>query len=551
MTITATAFAPNAETPASARPKNFYTEETTIRSWALTLDHKRIGVLFLVGTALSLLLGGVFAMLLRIEHLTPGPTIVSASTYNRLFTLHGVVMVWMFMIPAIPSGFGNVLLPLMIGARDVAFPRLNLASWYLYVLGCVVVVTSVVAGGIDTGWTFYMPYSVQSPSHVVPAVLGVFILGLSTIASGINFIVTTHTLRAEGIGWMRVPFFVWTIYATSIIQVLATPVLGMVLLLVALDRLFGLGTFDPALGGDPVLFQHLFWFYSHPAVYIMVLPAMGVISEVVCTFSQNPVPSYRLIVISSIGIAFVGFLTWGHHMFTAGISTFDAGAFGVLSMLVAIFSAIKVFAWVGALRGGSITFTTPPRLRLLFLVPVRLRRHDGRRGSDREPRRALARHVLRGRSLSLHHGRSRHDRLPRRASLLVSVAHRTALLGACRVGRGGSRIRGLLLHVLPPIPSRKRRHAAAVLRVSGALPDAARDLHGRFVGARERSSSYARVSRRCALRGEARGDNPWHSLSFEWRVPNPPPTHNFGATPPSFDVGAYDYAIARAEQEHV
>jgi cytochrome c oxidase subunit 1 len=315
--------------------------------------------MFLVATTISLFIGGLFALLIRIELLTPGPTIMDAMTYNRMFTLHGVVMIFLFMIPAIPSGFGNFLLPIMLGAKDVAFPRLNLLSFYVYLLGAVIALYGMLHGGADTGWTFYTPYSTTTVTKVAPILLGAFILGFSSILTGLNFIVTTHTMRAPGIGWNRIPLFVWSIYATSIIQILATPVLGMTLLLVTVEHTFGWGIFDPARGGDPVLFQHFFWFYSHPAVYIMVLPAMAVISEVVCAFSHKNIFGYKAVAYSSLGIAFVGFFTWGHHLFTSGQSAWDAGIFGVLSMFVGIFTAIKVFNWVATMYKGSISFKTP------------------------------------------------------------------------------------------------------------------------------------------------------------------------------------------------
>ncbi|WP_257457868.1 cbb3-type cytochrome c oxidase subunit I [Archangium lipolyticum] len=337
----------------------YLNHETTVRSWLLTRDHKRIGVMFLVGVIFALLLGGIFAMALRIELLTPGPTVMAPMTYNRMFTLHGVTMVWLFMIPAIPSAFGNFVLPIMLGAKDVAFPRLNLASFYIYLAGSLLTVFGMLWSGADTGWTFYTPYSTVSPTTVTPILMGVFIIGFSTIITGLNFITTVHTLRAPGMHWTRIPLFVWTIYGTSVIQVVATPVLGMVLLLVAAERVLGMGIFDPSRGGDPVLFQHMFWFYSHPAVYIMVLPAMGVITEVVCAYSRKNIFGYKMVAASTFGIAFVGFFTWGHHMFVSGQSTFGSGVFGVLSMLVAIFTAIKIFNWVATLYGGSIDLKVP------------------------------------------------------------------------------------------------------------------------------------------------------------------------------------------------
>jgi len=344
---------------AAAVPDNYLVDGTTVASWLNTRDHKRIGVMFLAAVLFFFFVGGVFALALRMKLLFPGPFLFDALTYNRLFTLHGVTMIFLFLIPSIPSAFGNFMLPLMLGARDVAFPRLNLASFYVYLAGASLAVWGFVHGGADTGWTFYTPYSSTTPTDVLPLLVAVFILGFSSILTGINFIVTTHTMRAPGLGWSRLPLFVWSIYGTSVIQVLATPVIGFTVMVVAAERVFGFGLFDPARGGDPVLFQHLFWFYSHPAVYIMILPAMGVISECVAAYSRKNPFGYKAIAYSSLGIAFVGFFTWGHHMFVAGQSSFNNGVFGVLSMFVGIFTAIKVFNWVGTMYRGAISFRTP------------------------------------------------------------------------------------------------------------------------------------------------------------------------------------------------
>jgi cytochrome c oxidase subunit I len=327
-------------------------------SWLTTTDHKRIGILYIVTTFVFFILGGVEALLIRLQLAQPHSSLVTPETYNQLFTLHGTTMIFLFVVPMM-AGLANYVVPLMIGARDVAFPRINLASFYLYLLGAAIAIWGMVHGGADTGWTFYTPYSSTTPTQVLPILLGTFVLGFSSILTGLNFIVTVHTLRAPGLGWMKLPLFVWGIYATSVIQILATPVLGITLLVVAVERFAGFGMFDPARGGDPVLFQHMFWFYSHPAVYIMVLPAMGVISETVCTFSRKNPFGYKAIAMSSLGIAFVGFFTWGHHLFVAGQSTFDAGAFGILSMVTGIFTAIKVFNWIGTMYRGAIKFTTP------------------------------------------------------------------------------------------------------------------------------------------------------------------------------------------------
>src|SRR6185503_14138832 len=338
---------------------NYLNADRGVWSWLTTIDHKRIGVMYLVSVLITFLLGGIFAMALRLELLTPGPTIMSANTYNRMFTLHGVTMVFLFMIPAIPGVFGNFMLPLMLGAKDVAFPKLNLLSIYLYWTGAVLALAGMIMGGTDTGWTLYAPYSTTTPMTVFPIVLGIFILAFSSILTGLNFIVTIHTLRAPGLGWMRLQLFVWAIYATSIIQVLATPVIGLTVMLVGIEKIGGFGLFDPTKGGDPVLFQHMFWFYSHPAVYIMVLPSMGVVSDAIAACARKNVFGYKMIAYSSLGIAFVGFFAWGHHMFVSGQSPFDNGAFAVISMFVGVFTAIKVFNWVGTLYRGSIALTAP------------------------------------------------------------------------------------------------------------------------------------------------------------------------------------------------
>ncbi len=347
---------------------NYLTHEKTLASWLFTHDHKRIALLYLVSITFFFILGGVAAALMRIELINPHGEFFSNTTYNKLFTLHGVIMVWFFLIPSIPAVLGNFLLPLMIGARDVAFPRLNLLSWYVFMFGGVFALASILLGGVDTGWTFYTPYSsTYSNGWVIAMAVGIFINGFSSIFTGLNFIVTVHKLRAPGMTWFRLPLFVWTIYSTSLIFVLATPVLAITLTLVALERGFGVGIFDPRIGGDPLLFQHLFWFYSHPAVYIMVLPAMGVVSELIAAFSRKEVFGYNFVVYASLGIAFLGFLVWGHHMFVSGQSIFAGMIFSLLSFFVAIPSAIKVFNWTATLYKGHITFDAPMLYALSFI----------------------------------------------------------------------------------------------------------------------------------------------------------------------------------------
>jgi cytochrome c oxidase subunit 1 len=339
---------------------NYLNADYTIKSWLLTTDHKRIALLYLGSITVFFFLGGFFAMLIRLELLTPAGDLVLADTYNKLFTMHGIVMIFLFLIPSVPAVLGNFLVPMMVGAKDLAFPKLNLASWYLYMTGAGFILYAILTGGIDTGWTFYTPYSTTySNSNVITAAVGVFIVGFSSIFTGLNIIVTVHRMRAPGLTWRRLPLFIWANYAASVIMVLGTPVLAITIVLVALERLFHLGIFDARLGGDPLLFQHLFWFYSHPAVYIMILPGMGVISEIIACFSRKRVFGYDFVAMSSVAIAVLGFLVWAHHMYVAGISTYAAMIFSLLSFFVAIPSAVKVFNWTATLYKGSITFETP------------------------------------------------------------------------------------------------------------------------------------------------------------------------------------------------
>lgn len=337
--------------------------------WILSVDHKRIGILYLISMMVFFTVGVTFGFLMRLELIAPGRTIVDPQTYNSFFTLHGIIMIFLFIIPGLPAVFGNFFLPIMIGAADVAFPRLNLLSWWLFIIGGLLAIISVFlpGGAPDTGWTFYIPYSVRTTTNVIPALIAAFILGFSSILTGLNFVVTVHRLRAPGMTFFKMPLFIWSLYSTAWIQVLATPIIGITLLLVVAERTLSVGIFDPALGGDPVLFQHLFWIYSHPAVYIMILPAMGVVSEIIPVFSQRTIFGYKFIAFSSLAIAFLGSLVWAHHMFTAGMSGVAMIVFSVLTFLVSIPSAIKVFNWVSTLYKGSI-LTDPPLLFALGFI---------------------------------------------------------------------------------------------------------------------------------------------------------------------------------------
>ncbi|NNE65844.1 MAG: cytochrome c oxidase subunit I [Pyrinomonadaceae bacterium] len=339
---------------------NYLNNGHSVRSWLLTRDHKRIALLYVLSVSFFFLVGGIYAGLLRVELLTPQSDLFEAATYNRIFTAHGVIMIFLFLIPAIPATLGNFFVPLLIGAKDLAFPRINLLSWYLYMGGAGLAVWALMQGGVDTGWTFYAPYSTTfSNSYVVMTGLGAFVVGFSSILTGLNFIVTIHTMRAPGMTWFRLPLMIWSHYATSLIMILGTPVVAITIVLLALERIARVGIFDPSIGGDPILFQHLFWFYSHPAVYVMILPAMGVMSELVANFSRKRVFGYEFVAFSSIAIAVIGFLVWGHHLFVSGQSFYAGMVFSILTMIVAVPSAVKVFNWTATLYQGSLSFDTP------------------------------------------------------------------------------------------------------------------------------------------------------------------------------------------------
>ncbi len=350
------------------RRENYLTADYGIWSWLLTVDHKRIALLYMISVTAMFFVGGIAGTIVRLELLTPAGDLVEPDTYNKMFTLHGVAMTFFYLIPGIPAVFGNFLVPLMLGAKDLAFPRINLLSWYLYTIGAGMAVVAIVMGGVDTGWTFYTPYSTMfSKTAVVPAALGAFVVGFSSILTGLNFIVTIHKMRAPGMTWFRMPLFLWAMYATSLVMILGTPVVSITILLLILERVFRIGIFDPALGGDPILFQHLFWFYSHPAVYIMILPGMGVVSEIITCFSRRPVFGYKFMAAALMAIAVFGFLVWGHHMFVSGQSMYGGMVFSLLSFLVAIPSGVKVFNWTATLYKGSFSFDTPMLYALGFI----------------------------------------------------------------------------------------------------------------------------------------------------------------------------------------
>ncbi|MDQ4074996.1 MAG: cytochrome c oxidase subunit I [Chloroflexota bacterium] len=512
--------------------RNYINTAYTVKSWLLTVDHKRIAILYLISISGLFIIGGLAAVLMRWELLTPEADLVDLDTYNRLFTLHGTIMVFFFLIPSVPAVLGNFLLPLMIGARDLAFPRLNLASWYVFMFGALLAIASMILGGVDTGWTFYTPYSTTySNSYVLLMGLGIFIAGFSTIFTGINFIVTTHKMRAPGLTWFRLPLFVWANYATSIIMVLGTPVIAITIILIALERVFAIGIFDPNLGGDPVLFQHLFWFYSHPAVYIMILPSLGVISELVPCFSRRQLFGYHFVALASLAIAVLGFEGWAHHMFVAGISVYSGMVFSLLTVFIAIPSAVKVFNWTATLYKGSISWETPMLYALGFIGVFTIGGLTGLAlamlGMDvplhdtyyivAHFHYIMVAGALMGYLGGLHFwwpkmtGRMYPDMLGRVSAVLVFVGFNLAFFPQFLLGHmGNPRRYGMyaeefqVLHVLSTA-------GASILAVGLIFP-----------------LTYFLWSLRY---GEKAEDNPWGATGLEWQTSSPPPTHNFSKTP--------------------
>ena len=485
--------------PITQPQESYLTHEKGLASWLLTLDHKRIGILYMITVLAALLLGGMFAILLRTELIAPGmqfgSVLEAREFYNQMFTLHGAVLVFMFIIPAIPAILGNFVLPLMLGAKDVAFPRLNLMSWYCYIGGGAFFVWVLLSGilesafginvpggfGLDTGWTFYSPYSTNTDTAVVAAVTGAFILGFSSILTGVNFIATTHMLRAPGQSWFRLPLFVWGLYATALIQILATPVLAITLLLLAAERILGVGIFNPALGGDPILFQHFFWFYSHPAVYIMVLPAFGVISEVISVFSRKHIFGYKFIAFSSVAIALLGFLVWGHHMFVSGQVAMANAIFSLLTFSVAIPSAIKVFNWVATMYGGNIRLDTPMLYALGFIMLFMIGGLTGLFLGCPGGGYPRSRYVFRRGSLSLCDGGLDVIRIPCGDALLVAEDVRQDVSRSAAAHWRGAGVRGLQRHLLHSVLRRLAGHAPSLCGLSQAVLAIPPDLNDRGV----------------------------------------------------------------------
>lgn len=519
---------------AGAQPKedNYITISYTLKSWLLTIDHKRIAILYLISTSFFFFLGGLAAAVIRLELITPGPDLLQADTYNKAFSLHGIIMVFLFLVPVVPAVMGNFLLPIMIGAKDLAFPKLNLASFYVYAIGGLFVLIVAVLGGVDTGWTFYTPYSsTYTNTAVILTLSGVFLGGFASIFTGMNFIVTIHKMRAPGMTWFRMPLFVWAQYATSLIIILATPVVAITLALVIVERAFGIGIFDPALGGDPVLFQHLFWFYSHPAVYIMILPAMGIISEIITCFAHRRIFGYKFIAFSSLAIAILGFLVWGHHMFVSSQSVYAGIVFSFITFVVAIPSAIKVFNWTATLYKANVSLQTPMLYALgfigLFTIGGLTGLYLGTLAVDVHVHDtyfvvAHFHYVMVGSTVmaylgGLHFwwpkmtGRLYNEALGKLSAILIFVGFNLTFFPQFVLGYLGMPRR---YHVYPPefqIYHVASTAGSSILGIAYLLPVV-----------------YLTWS---LFYGKKADNNPWEAKGLEWEIASPPITHNFHETP--------------------
>ena len=541
MSSTEIGVAPSGQVHPAADGDNYLTAQSGVLSWLTTHDHKRIAILYAVAITAFFFSGGVAAALIRLELVTPTGDLMTAESYNKAFTFHGVVMVWFFLIPSIPATLGNFLLPLMIGARDVAFPRLNLLSWYLYIAGGVFTISCLLAGGVDTGWTFYTPFSTMfSNSHVMLTVIGVFIVGFSSILTGLNFIVTIHTMRTHGMTWFRLPLFVWSLYGVSLVMMLATPVLAMTLALIGLERTLGVGIFDPALGGDPLLFQHFFWFYSHPAVYIMILPAMGVVSELLAASVRQKIFGYDFMVYSIMGIAVIGFLVWGHHMFVSGQSMYASIVFSILSFVVAVPSAIKVFNWTATLYKGDISFGAPMLYALGFVGLFML---GGLTGlflaataldvnlTDTYFVVAHFHYIMVGGAVMAYLG-GIHFWWPKITGRMYSESWARFAAIAMFFGFNLTFFPQYLLGY-EGMPRRYHEYPAKY-QVLNVLSSAGSTI---LAASYLLPLCYLLWSLRFGPRASA---NPWRAKGLEWEVPSPPPVHNF-EEPPPVTTGPYAY----------
>ena len=339
-----------------------------VRKYIFSIDHKIIGIQYMITGFVFLVLAGLLAEVIRVQLMHANGGFVSADTYNEVYSVHGSAMVWLVIIPLATGAFGNFVFPLQIGARDVAFPWLNMVSFWLFPPAGLLLFGSFLLGAPAAGWTEYPPMSLQGAPGTSMWCAAIFLVGISSTMTGLNFLVTLIKMRAPGMTFTRMPLFCWAQFATAPMSMIATTALAAALAALFMERQFGVPFFDPTKGGSPILWQHMFWFYSHPAVYIMILPIFGIISEVFPTFARKPIFGYKMIAFSSVSIALLSFMVWAHHMFTSGLAPFLQLPFMILTMLIAIPTGIKIFSWVATLWEGKIHYTTAMLFAIGFIA---------------------------------------------------------------------------------------------------------------------------------------------------------------------------------------
>ncbi len=511
-----------------------------VRKYVFSLDHKIIGIQYIITAFVFFVLAGCLAEIIRIQLMHANGGFVTANTYDEVYSIHGSAMVWLVIIPMLTGGFGNFVMPVQLGARDVAFPWLNMISFWLFPVAGLMLFSSFLMGAPVAGWTEYPPMSLQGGAGTSMWCAAIFLVGVSSTLTGINFLVTILKMRAPGMTFTRMPLFCWGQLATAPLLMIATTALAAALAALFMERQFGVPFYDPTKGGSPVLWQHMFWFYSHPAVYIMILPAFGIMSEVISVFSRKPVFGYRMIAFSSAAIALAGFMVWAHHMFTSGIAPYMQLPFMVLTFAIAVPTGIKIFSWLATMWGGKIHLTTSMLFALGFLV---LFTFGGISGV-----------FLAAIPFDLHvHG-----------TYFIPAHLHFVLVGGSLMG-----IFSGMYYWFPKMTGRylsefwgRVHFALFVIGFLGTflpmhwlgaegMPRRVASYDPQFQWVNQLESIFSFIMTAailiffvnmlyCIRNGKKAGHNPWGARTLEWQIPSPPPYYNFKHIPSVFGL-PYDF----------